>query len=131
MTDHWYRNVKPHEDEYSAGVYAIAHDATGFCYIGAAVRFNRRWDRHIRDLDYGYHSCAPLQKIWDIEGPSALTFNIVEFYHPGPGNWVNITDILPLERRWIDHFRRLGCCYNSPEKPSRIRSPLPSRSPWR
>lgn len=60
------------------GVYGILNTETGKWYVGQAVDIERRWGRHLRELKYGYHHNAILQKSYDKHGPDAFSFVLLE-----------------------------------------------------
>lgn len=61
------------------GVYRIRNTAHGACYIGSTtVAFAARWGQHVGDLEAGTHANRDLQRDWQIYGPDAFLFEVVE-----------------------------------------------------
>lgn len=69
-------------DEGSAapvsGIYQIRNRHTGCVYIGKSKNIHMRWLAHRFALDRGLHFNDKLQGDWEIYGPGAFDFTIVE-----------------------------------------------------
>lgn len=61
-----------------SGVYAIQHLETGRTYIGSSVSMSRRWREHQSLLKLGEHHARDLQVDWNLYGPSAFVFVVLE-----------------------------------------------------
>lgn len=60
-----------------SGIYAITNTVNGKCYIGSAIRFNKRWSEHRRTLKLGMHHSRKLQRAWNKYGADAFKFSIL------------------------------------------------------
>ncbi len=58
----------------TSGIYQIRHIASGRRYIGQAVDFRRRWQRHQQEFRRGDHFNAHLLAAWRAHGPEAFSF---------------------------------------------------------
>src|SRR3990167_1182264 len=78
------------------GVYAIAHQPTGRCYVGSSRDIMSRWKGHVSRLSHGNHHASELQILWRRDGSEAFTFVILEQCH--------IEDLSLREQAWLDSF---------------------------
>jgi group I intron endonuclease len=83
--------------KYDSGVYQLICLPTRQVYIGSTSNFQRRWKEHRDDLANRYHSNYRLQRAWNIYGPSAFVFEIVERTVP--------SQRLLREQVWIDTLK--------------------------
>ena len=60
------------------GVYAVTHTGIGQQYIGQSVNVAGRWREHKAALDLNRHNNVTLQRLWEDEGESAFTIEILE-----------------------------------------------------
>lgn len=79
----------------TSGVYAIRHLPSGRCYIGSSVHISGRWADHLSRLRRGIHHCAALQAAWNLDGPEAFGWQILETIEQR-------CDLIPAEQRWLD-----------------------------
>lgn len=79
----------------SCGVYAIRHIASGKAYVGSARNIERRWKRHLTDLNCGRHHSAKLQRAWAKYGALEFEFVIIE-------SVANEAHLIEREQHWID-----------------------------
>ncbi len=61
-----------------SGIYAIIYKATEERYIGSAVNIRSRWECHKSNLRKGKHSNTHLQRVWNLYGPDAFSFVVIE-----------------------------------------------------
>ena len=61
-----------------SGIYKIANIKTGDFYIGSAVKFNLRFNRHKFDLKNQKHYNKMLQNIYNKYGLENLSFEVIE-----------------------------------------------------
>lgn len=61
-------------DKLNCGIYCIEHVASGKKYIGSALNFRRRWDRHLSPLRNGKHNSRHLQFAWSKYGEAQFVF---------------------------------------------------------
>lgn len=80
----------------NSGIYKIINLADGKMYIGSAVHFNRRFARHIRQLNSQTHPNKYLQNAWNLFGEECFRFEIVQY--------VEKEYLLIREQHWIDTF---------------------------
>ncbi len=64
-------------------------------YVGSAVSFVKRRNRHLRDLRSGKHHSRRLQRIWEKYGPAHLAFVVLE-------GGLNAGGLIAREQYWID-----------------------------
>lgn len=64
----------------TAGVYAIAHKATGEKYIGSSSNIEKRWRQHIHLLQQGNHHSKQLQTDWNTDGEIAFSWIVLETF---------------------------------------------------
>ncbi|ASD51971.1 homing endonuclease [Pseudomonas phage PspYZU05] len=60
-----------------SGIYQIKNIVNNKIYVGSAKNFERRWARHIKDLENGNHSSIKLQRSFDLHG-NVFEFSILE-----------------------------------------------------
>jgi group I intron endonuclease len=77
----------------NSGIYLITHSKRKGCYVGQAVNFDRRWERHRDELDNGSHHNHNLQKLADDYGVKSLRFKVLEECDRGA--------LDHLETKWI------------------------------
>lgn len=83
----------------SSGIYAIVNNVTGRKYIGQTSRFLYRWTKHKLLLRRGEHPNRDLQSDWNLYGPDAFEFQILEL--------VGIMELLEREREYIKSMPNL------------------------
>jgi group I intron endonuclease len=66
----------------SSGVYAIVNLLNGKCYIGSAIKLEKRFKEHRNALLRGDHNSVLMQRAWDKYGPDA--FEIRTLLHCDP-----------------------------------------------
>ena len=82
-----------------SGIYQIRNIVNGKCYIGSAVNFNTRWQRHKRDLRRGVHHSVLLQRSWDKYSEEKFVFEILE-------NTKNsVKQLILSEQRHLDTYK--------------------------
>lgn len=59
-----------------SGIYSIT-SPSGNQYIGSAVSFRLRWNKHRSRLRAGTHHCAPLQASWEKYGEENFKFEVL------------------------------------------------------
>jgi group I intron endonuclease len=63
----------------SCGVYGIQNlREPSRWYVGSSLAIEVRWTKHRRDLSYGKHHCAQLQRDWKRLGEKNFKFEILE-----------------------------------------------------
>ena len=50
---------------------------SGSLYVGSAVNFKNRWERHVKDLKKGTHHSIYLQRAWERYGSEAFEFRVI------------------------------------------------------
>jgi group I intron endonuclease len=81
-----------------SGIYQIRHIASGKVYVGSAVQFRKRWNRHRYELNNGIHYNPRLQRAWNKYGPDAFVFEILEIVE-------SQDDLLAAEQAHLDRIR--------------------------
>lgn len=79
----WCRELDRAQREREAGrkrgVYRVVNTAIGAQYIGSTTRaFAARWGEHIAYLEAGTHINKAWQRDWQIYGPDAFSFTVLE-----------------------------------------------------
>lgn len=59
------------------GIYGIICNKTNKIYIGESRNILDRFAKHSRNLEKGISDCAPLQKDWNLYGPSEFAAIII------------------------------------------------------
>jgi hypothetical protein len=65
-----------------SGIYKIHCSVSDNVYIGQSVNIPVRWNRHKLDLSRNAHCNSHLQAAWNLYGPDAFTFSILETTSP-------------------------------------------------
>jgi group I intron endonuclease len=60
----------------NSGLYKITNTINGNFYIGSTSNFNRRWYRHVLDLNKNRHDNQHLQRSWNKYGKDNFIFEI-------------------------------------------------------
>lgn len=84
----------------SAGIYAIVCYPSGKVYIGSTQDIRKRWRKHVEDLCAGRHHCRHLQSAWNLYGPDAFTFRVLEPI----AHITRKADLIAPEQRWLDRY---------------------------
>lgn len=86
-------------------IYKIRNIVNNKCYVGSAVNYRKRKNKHISELERGIHHCEHLQRAWIKYGRDQFVFEIIEK--------VELKSRLILrEQYWID-FYSFKNIYNS------------------
>lgn len=88
----------------TSGIYIILNTKTGKVYIGQAVDFRGRWQRHKKDLNTGRHYNGYLQAAWNKYGAKAFKFQKLE-YCP-------VDQLDEREQHYLNVYVPKGLCYN-------------------
>lgn len=88
-----------------SGIYQIRNTIDNKRYIGSAVDFKTRWQRHKRDLRRGKHHSILLQRAWDKYSEEKFAFEILE-------NTKNsVKQLIKSEQRYFDiHHPEYNIC---------------------
>lgn len=106
----------------SGGIYQIKNTNNNKIYIGSAACFQVRWSQHKSELLLGKHPNKHLQAAYDIDGPDAWHFTVLEVV---AGDKVARK---AAEQVWIDkHYGPE--CYNIKKKADTSRADVPSKDP--
>lgn len=81
-----------------SGIYQIRNVISGKFYVGSAKNFNRRWNKHRRDLICGTHHNRHLLNAWRKHGPDAFEFEILEFVS-------DKSNLICKEQEWLDRLQ--------------------------
>lgn len=60
------------------GVYKITNVVNGKYYVGSSFEIEKRFWRHINELEKGVHHCIHLQRAWNKYGVDAFIFEIAK-----------------------------------------------------
>lgn len=100
--------MKIFDNEFNTkgGIYKIVNRINGKCYVGSAKCFLSRWHVHSRQLKNKTHHNIKLQRSYNVHGPDAFYFEILELC-------VYEKDlILKLENDWISKLNSKINGYN-------------------
>jgi group I intron endonuclease len=86
--------------EAPCGVYEIRNTVTDKMYVGSTISLRTRWNRHLNLLRAGRHDNIHLQRAWNLDGPEAFAFSVLEYVKDATG-------LIAAEQSW---FRRLDAC---------------------
>lgn len=100
------------------GIYKITCLANGRFYIGSAVNFRERWNRHLADLRNCRHSNKHLERAWQKYGADCFTFQIVEVV-------LDKAELVRREQIWLDHTKACDFGFNQCRNAGRNPSGLP------
>lgn len=87
-----------------SGVYKIVHRESGKCYVGSSYMIQRRWNRHVRELNSGKHPNVRLQNAWSKYGENSFDFLVIEH---APESMV-----VQREQYWMDCLNAVQDGYN-------------------
>ena len=95
----------------STVVYGVQCVKNGFTYVGRSTDHRKRWRIHRRLLKRGAHTVAGMLADWRKFGESGFDVRVLEplAYDVGP------EAARAAERRWQNHYARLGLLYNAPQ----------------
>lgn len=89
-------------DLTQSGVYQIVNTTNGKRYVGSAVRIEKRWEEHRRDLRKEKHHSVSLQRAWRKYGAPAFEFSVLEF--------CDKASLILVEQRHIDERAEYNIC---------------------
>lgn len=92
------------------GIYKITCLPEDRVYIGSSTEIAKRWQRHIRTLNYATHHNYKLQIDWDCYGDESFTFEVIE----------ETDQLIEREKFWLDiYFKGSYNIHNSSNNPMR------------
>lgn len=80
-----------------SGIYEIVNTVTGRRYVGSSCHISRRWRKHRNFLLAGNHHSKYLQRSWNMHGPDAFEWRVIELCHPD--------ELIPREQAAVAHLR--------------------------
>lgn len=86
--------AEPILSDARSGIYQIRNKSNGKRYIGSAIRFDKRWREHRRDLRNGRHHSVALQRAWNKYGEYLFVFEVIEL--------CSKEDLLKFEQKHIE-----------------------------
>lgn len=89
--------------EKQSGIYTITNIENGKYYLGRAVDFEERKQRHLRDLRRNKHYNSYLQRAFNLYGESSFVFKIIENVEPN--------SLKEAEQRYLNEIEE-NSCYN-------------------
>lgn len=100
-------------------IYKIINIQNQKFYVGSAVDFDARRNRHLNALRKGDHHCAHLQAAWRKYGAGSFIFVVVQEVPAGQ-------DLLEAENVWLHAHAGEGYCYNTArDAKAPMRNPSP------
>lgn len=87
--------------EKQSGIYKIVNVKNNKIYIGSARNLNKRWKRHICELNKKTHHNIILQNSWEKYGKDSFTFEVIEIV-------TDISLLMEREQYHINHFQPFG-----------------------
>ena len=88
-----------------SGIYCIKNTINGKVYVGSAVRFSKRWEKHRRLLCEGHHSNKHLQNAWNKYGKEVFIFYVLEYV-------IDPLQLVACEQIWINFLEAVSRGYN-------------------
>lgn len=88
-----------------SGIYAIVNIKTEKFYIGSAVNFRTRKNKHLSLLRAGNHDCIHLQRSYNKHGEDVFVFKVLEYVE-------NKNNLLDVEQKYLDIYFPTGILYN-------------------
>ena len=81
----------------TTGIYKIINTQTDKCYIGSAVKIERRWNEHKNLLQKNSHHSRYLQRSWNKHGADSFLFEVLEHVD-------DKQDLIPREQHYMDLY---------------------------
>jgi predicted GIY-YIG superfamily endonuclease len=107
---------------WERGVYRIRNTANGSLYIGSTTRsFAARWGEHICDLEAGTHTSKDMQRDWQLYGPDAFAFDIIDVMDDEDAMRAREKEWIALARRKFPKcqiYNGVGFYRDSPHRPA-------------
>lgn len=72
-----YKNLISRKTEIISGIYVIKNKVNNKVYIGQSKDIYKRWENHIRELNYNKHHNKHLQRAWSKYGYEKFKFDIL------------------------------------------------------
>jgi len=88
-----------------SGIYNIICLVTLKHYIGSALDFKQRWQRHKAELNRNAHKNVHLQNAWNKYGEAAFEFVVIEYVD-------DVTQLTKTEQLYLDGCWASGKLYN-------------------
>lgn len=76
-------------------IYQIKNIITNIVYVGSAVNIDKRWKRHVWELNNQSHSNIYLKRAWNKYGAENFKFEILEIIE-------DINKLIEREQFWLD-----------------------------
>lgn len=80
-----------------SGIYAIRNCIDQRIYIGSAIQFRKRRDKHFNELKKNKHHSNKLQRFVNKYGIESITFHILEF--------VSSNKLYEVEQQYLDNYQ--------------------------
>ncbi len=91
------------------GVYRIRISQNDKVFIGVAVDFPGRFNRHKAELKFGSHRNTELQEIWNSFGESAIEFEVLDILDSEEDSKANpVEELKVLLDMWIQKLEETG-----------------------
>lgn len=92
-----------------AGVFRIENTVSGRVLLGSSLNLDGTLNRHRFILSIGTHNNLALQGDWNLHGPEAFVFEIIETVKVTQEPGFNLDDELTLlEQIWIEKLNPFG-----------------------
>lgn len=83
------------------GIYSIRNTVSDRVYVGSSQNIGQRWYHHKHKLKRGNHHAKILQRSWNIHGPDAFLFEILEVVD-------GVDRLFEREQYWMDTLSSYG-----------------------
>lgn len=80
-----------------SGIYKITNLINGHCYVGSAVNIQKRWWKHVNDLNKNQSHSSYLQRAWNKYGAENFEFSVLELCFPFA--------LILSEQAWMDEIK--------------------------
>ena len=97
------------ETPRQSGVFQIKNNQTGKVLLGSSTNLHGPLNKHRFLLSIGKHDNKELQQDWNLLGPGAFTFEILEVVKPSDEPTFCLEDELTLlEQIWLEKLQPTG-----------------------
>ena len=92
-----------------AGVFRVRNTATGKSLVGSSVNLPATLNRHRFQLERGSHPSRELQADWNVLGPEAFEFEVLDQLKPADKPDHDATeDLRVLKELWLEKLKASG-----------------------
>lgn len=82
------------------GLYKIVNKSNGKFYVGRSINIEKRFARHLKELNGNKHHCIFLQRAWNKYGSNKFEFVVVK-------HSISVEEATNLEAYYLENYRQL------------------------